>query len=147
MVGALLGLTAALASGVGGGTCPFLSSSSPALATTEEHGSSLPTLTAETFDATVASGVVLVDFGAAWCGPCRTQLPILEALAPEAKDQFTIARVDVDAQEELAKRNGVSRIPTLIFFRDGQPVKTLTGLHSAEALLKAFAQLPSPAGL
>lgn len=143
-MGALLGVMAALAAGVGGGSCPFRSPSESA-SPPGEHASTLPALTPETFPATVANGVVLVDFWASWCGPCQHQLPILEALAPTVKDRFAIAKVNVDEQEALAKEYGISRLPTLVFFRDGKPVQTLIGLHKADALLKAFAELPPPA--
>lgn len=140
-------LTGAIFGGVfafllaGGGTCPFVSgrggqSAEPA------YVSSLPALTDETFTEAVAEGIVLVDFWAAWCGPCQRQLPILDALAPEVKDQFGIVKVNVDEQPELAKTYGISRLPTLVFFRDGKPVKTLVGTQSPEALKKAFAELP-----
>ncbi len=145
IMGALLGVMAALAAGVGGGSCPFGGSPGPASPPPGEHASTLPALTPETFSATVANGVVLVDFWASWCGPCQRQLPILETLAPSVADRFAIAKVNVDEQEALAKEYGISRLPTLVFFRDGKPVQTLIGLHDADALLKAFADLPSPA--
>ncbi|MDX9979618.1 MAG: thioredoxin [Lentisphaeria bacterium] len=125
----------------GGGSCPFLPS--PAReGSAAPYVSSLPALTAETFDGAVADGVVLVDFWAAWCGPCQRQLPILDALAPEVSEQFAIVKVNVDEQPELAKTYGISRLPTLVFFRAGKPVRTLVGTQSPEALKKAFAELP-----
>lgn len=73
---------------------------------------------------------VLVDFWAAWCGPCRAQTPILETLADEVGRGIKIAKVNVDEQEALSRKFGIMSIPTLILFRDGKPVQKAVGLHS-----------------
>jgi len=86
------------------------------------------------FNETVAQGVSLLDFWAPWCGPCKMQLPIVEELAEELKGQATIAKVNVDEEPELASQFGVMSIPTLILFKDGQPVDKLVGLQSKAAL-------------
>ncbi len=90
--------------------------------------------TKENFNETVGKGVALVDFWAPWCGPCKMQLPIVEELAQEMGDQATIAKVNVDEEPELASQFGVMSIPTLILFKDGQPVDKLVGLQSKETL-------------
>ncbi|HEY8529140.1 MAG TPA: thioredoxin [Paenibacillaceae bacterium] len=92
------------------------------------------TLTKENFQKTVEQGVSLVDFWAPWCGPCRMQEPIIEELAREMGDRATIAKLNVDDEPELASRYGVMSIPTLILFKDGQPVDKLVGLQSKETL-------------
>ncbi|OUM97705.1 MAG: thioredoxin [Paenibacillaceae bacterium ZCTH02-B3] len=92
------------------------------------------TLTKENFQKTVEQGVSLVDFWAPWCGPCRMQEPIIEELAREIGDRATIAKLNVDDEPELASRYGVMSIPTLILFKDGQPVDKLVGLQSKETL-------------
>ena len=89
-------------------------------------------LTTETFDATLASTdqPVLVDFWAEWCGPCKMMSPILDQLATEQAGRATIAKVDIDAFPDLQARFGIRAIPTLIVFKNRQPVNTITGVKS-----------------
>lgn len=89
-------------------------------------------LTTETFDATLSSTdqPVLVDFWAEWCGPCKMMSPILDQLATEQAGRATIAKVDVDAFPDLQARFGIRAIPTLIVFKNGQAVNTITGVKS-----------------
>lgn len=99
-------------------------------------------LTNETFDAAISntSGQpVLVDFWAEWCGPCRMLAPILDQLAGEQAGSATIAKVDIDAHPELAARFGIRAIPTLIVFKNGKPVNTITGVKSKAFLEAALA--------
>ncbi|ANY66895.1 thioredoxin [Paenibacillus algorifonticola] len=91
-------------------------------------------LTKDNFSSNVESGVSLVDFWAPWCGPCKMQLPIVEELATELAGQATIAKINVDEEPELASQFGVMSIPTLILFKDGQPVDKMVGLQSKDAL-------------
>jgi thioredoxin len=91
-------------------------------------------LTKDNFQASVAEGVTLVDFWAPWCGPCKMQLPIVEELSAELGDQAKIGKINVDNEPELASRFGVMSIPTLILFKDGQPVDKMVGLTPKEAL-------------
>ncbi|RJX36853.1 thioredoxin [Paenibacillus pinisoli] len=91
-------------------------------------------LTKDNFTQSVESGVSLVDFWAPWCGPCKMQLPIVEELAGELAGQATIAKINVDEEPELASQFGVMSIPTLILFKDGQPVDKMVGLQSKDAL-------------
>jgi thioredoxin 1 len=86
---------------------------------------------------------VLIDFWAPWCGPCRVQLPVLERLAGAAGDDYRVAKVNVDDNEQLAVRFQVASIPTLIVFRDGNPVRRLVGLQSEESLRRALAEAAS----
>lgn len=98
-------------------------------------------LTSETFDATLANTdqPVLVDFWAEWCGPCKMMSPILDQLATEQAGRATIAKVDVDAFPDLQARFGIRAIPTLIVFKNGQPVSTITGVKSKGFLEAALA--------
>lgn len=91
-------------------------------------------VTKENFKDTVSQGVSLLDFWAPWCGPCKMQLPIVEELSSELQGKATIAKVNVDEEPELASQFGVMSIPTLILFKDGQPVDKLVGLQSKAAL-------------
>ncbi len=95
-------------------------------------------LTEETFEQAVASGTVLVDFWAEWCGPCKIIGPVLDQLATEVPEGAKVCKVDVENQRELAKKFRVMSIPTLILFKDGEKVKTLVGVQSKEDLLELF---------
>lgn len=79
------------------------------------------------FDNTVANGLVLVDFWATWCGPCKMLAPTIDAIATEYKDRVVVGKVDVDESEALARRFGIMSIPTLFLFKDGEVVEKLVG--------------------
>jgi len=91
-------------------------------------------LTKDNFSKSIESGVSLVDFWAPWCGPCKMQLPIVEELSTELDGQAVIGKINVDEEPELASQFGVMSIPTLILFKDGQPVDKMVGLQSKDAL-------------
>ena len=81
-----------------------------------------------------ASGTVLVDFWAPWCGPCRMQTPILEALARELNGNARIVKLNTDENPATARNFGINSIPTLILFRDGREVERMVGVQPAESL-------------
>ncbi|MDR0337789.1 MAG: thioredoxin [Planctomycetaceae bacterium] len=90
------------------------------------------------FNTAIQSGIVLVDFFATWCGPCRMQGPILDTLAAELGNTGKIVKVDADRFQSLAVKYDVSSIPTLILFKDGQVFNRLVGLQQAATLKTAF---------
>jgi len=80
------------------------------------------------------SNVVVMDFTATWCGPCQIQKPILEQLEGELGDKVEFKMIDVDQNNALAGKYGVSAVPTLIIEKDGEIVKRYTGVTSADVL-------------
>ncbi len=96
-------------------------------------------VTDETFDETISGTgkVVLVDFWADWCGPCHAIAPVLEELAAEYA-RLTVAKVNVDENKGKAAELGVRAIPTLVLFRDGNPVQFLVGVQTKSTLKAAI---------
>lgn len=83
---------------------------------------------------------VLVDFWAAWCGPCRMVAPIVDAIAKEMSGKAKIGKLDVDRNPVVASQFGVQSIPTLIIFKNGKEVDRLIGAQSREAMLRRLNQ-------
>ncbi len=90
-------------------------------------------LTGSNIEDTIKEGVALVDFWAPWCGPCRMIAPIIEELSEEFAGKATICKVNTDEEQDIAVKYGIRSIPTLIFFKDGEPVETMVGAASKEA--------------
>ena len=85
------------------------------------------------FDEQIKEGIVLVDFYADWCGPCRMLSPIIEEVAQE--ENIKLIKINVDENEDLSKRFGVMSIPTVIVFKDGKETNKNIGLTSKEEIL------------
>ena len=95
-------------------------------------------LTSANFDEKLENGVALVDFWAAWCGPCMMLMPTVEKIAREYDGKVKVGKVNVDEQMELAVKFGIEVIPTLLYFVDGKPVKKSVGAVSKEEIEKMF---------
>ncbi|CQH64662.1 thioredoxin (plasmid) [Halobacterium hubeiense] len=89
---------------------------------------------AELSETAAEYGLVLADFYADWCGPCQMLEPIVETIAAET--DATVAKIDIDANQQLAAEYGVRGVPTLILFADGQPAERLVGMQD-EAQLRS----------
>jgi thioredoxin 1 len=97
-------------------------------------------------DVLASSKPVLVDFWADWCGPCKMVAPGLAEIAAENAGQLTIAKLDVDANPETARDFQVVSIPTMILFKDGQPVKRIVGAKGKAALLRELSDVVPSVG-
>lgn len=95
-------------------------------------------VTDATFDTQVlkSNKLVLVDFWAEWCGPCRALAPKLEEISQEMSDKLTVAKVDVDSNQNSAAQYGIRSIPSLILFKNGQPVDQVMGNLPKEQLVQ-----------
>ena len=99
-------------------------------------------LTDADFDAQVkAQPLMVVDFWAEWCGPCRVIAPVLEELAGEYADRLAVGKVNVDENRQVAARFGIRSIPTLLFFRDGARVEQVVGAHPKSTIKAKIDQL------
>jgi thioredoxin 1 len=95
-------------------------------------------VTDQIFAAETNNGIVLADFFATWCGPCKMIAPVLEELEQDMGKQIKIVKIDVDQNQETANKFGIMSIPTLLVMKDGKVVDTLVGLKSKEAIEEAL---------
>jgi len=92
----------------------------------------------------LAGGVALVDFWAEWCMPCRMLAPVIEEVAKDFVGRVKVGKVDTDNNREISMKFGISAIPTVILFKDGQAVKKFVGLQTKKDLKAALDGLLAP---
>jgi thioredoxin 1 len=102
--------------------------------------SDIPEISEDTFKADVlqASLPVLVDFTAVWCGPCKMLDPVVKQLAEQWDGKVKVMKLDVDDHPQLAMEYQVMGVPTLMLFKNGQPVERVTGYQPKDRLVKKF---------
>ncbi len=100
-----------------------------------ENSQKIKVLGNRNFKSVTRNGLVLVDFWAPWCGPCKMIAPVLNDIA-ETENNITIAKVNVDQQQPLAQKFKVRNIPTMILFKDGREVHRFVGVKTKKAILK-----------
>ena len=98
-------------------------------------------LTDKNFDKTIKKGVVLVDFWATWCGPCRILSPIVEEVASEIGKKAVVGKMDTDQNNITSLKYNIRYLPTIIIFKDGVPMQRYVGVQSKETLINAINQL------
>ena len=91
------------------------------------------------FETEIKEGVVLVDFYADWCAPCRMLGTVLEELAAEMDEQVKFVKINVDNNTQLSVQQGVTNIPALLIFKDGEKQNTLVGFKTKEAIEEELA--------
>ena len=94
--------------------------------------------TDQNFQNKIKTGIVLVDFWAVWCMPCKMMVPVLNELAEETNGKVIIAKVNVDEQKATAAKFSIRSIPTMILFQNGKEVKRIVGVKTKDYLLKEF---------
>jgi len=111
----------------------------PAPSVAENPMSNVIHLTTPAFPALAAQAKpVIIDFWAPWCGPCRTQGPILETVADKMGERAVVAKVNVDEEQALAAQFGVQAIPTLVILKEGKLVQRFVGVQQAADLVAAL---------
>jgi thioredoxin 1 len=100
--------------------------------------SSVKHLDSGNFDLETAKGVVLIDFWAEWCGPCKMLGPVLEEVAKEIGNDAVIAKINVDEAQELAMKYAVRSIPAIFILKDGKTIQQLIGVQSKQVLVNAL---------
>lgn len=103
-------------------------------------GENVKTFTVDNWETEVlkSENIVLVDFWAPWCGPCRMIAPIVEELAGEFAGKVVIGKLNVDEQGEIGTKYGIMSIPSLLLFKNGEVVEKIVGFRAKQDLIKLF---------
>lgn len=105
----------------------------------QEAKSNIKELTESNFNTSIKKGLVLVDFYADWCRPCKMMQPILEDVATEYNSQISITKINIDNNKNISSKYNVTGIPCMILFENGKEVKRVVGYHEKEQLLEKLA--------
>lgn len=105
----------------------------------QEAKSNIKELTESNFNTSIKKGLVLVDFYADWCRPCKMMQPILEDVATEYNSQITITKINIDNNKNISSKYNVKGIPCMILFENGKEVKRVVGYNEKEQLLEKLA--------
>lgn len=98
-------------------------------------------LTESGFEQAIAGGVVLVDFFATWCGPCKMLSPIIEEIGEESDGSYQVYKVDIDECEDIALDFAIMSVPTLIIFKDGEEAARFIGVQPKTEIVKALKEI------
>ena len=105
------------------------------------EGNKVININESNFDENIKSGVVLVDFWATWCRPCRMMGPIIEKVGDEMNGKARVCKVDIDQNNAIAQRYGIQNIPTILIFKDGKIAGQFVGLTNKEDIISALTKL------
>ena len=103
--------------------------------------SSIKHLNDQNFSVEISKGIVLVDFHAEWCGPCKMLAPVLVEVEKKVSGKAVIAKVDIDVAQKTAGDFGITSVPTMIIFKDGKEKKRLVGLRKADEIENTISSL------
>ncbi|MDP4291756.1 MAG: thioredoxin [Bacteroidota bacterium] len=106
-----------------------------------EDSDKIKVLNDHNFDHQIKRGIILVDFWAPWCMPCKTMAPVLNSLSEELDGNAAVAKLNVDIQQSITLRYGVKKIPTMVLFKNGEEINRYTGFRTKDFLLKEIAKV------